>query len=138
MNEIEQRILEEYADKSGIEAKSYELMGKMLDEKFVKERLEMFHICDAYIYGGTYMAVQLYRAANKYINIPGIVDKAGMLVINEDVRVITLDDLCECYRGEKVIVTPIRFYSQIKNDLAKFMNSKDIIFIGELLEGIAQ
>ena len=69
MNEIEKQILEEYVDKFSIAAKSYELMGKMLDEKFVKERLDMFHIGDAYIYGGTYMASQLYRVAKKYINI---------------------------------------------------------------------
>lgn len=138
MNEIEKRILEEYADKFNIAEKSYELMGKMLDKEFVKERLDMFHICDAYIYGGTYMASQLYRAAKNYINILGVVDKAGKMLINEDIKILTLEDLRKCYDGEQVIVTPIRFYSQIKNDLIQFVDNKNVIFIGELFEGINQ
>ena len=113
-------------------------MGKMLDEKFVKERLDMFHIGDAYIYGGTYMASQLYRVAKKYINIMGVVDKVGKMLTSEDVKVLTLEDLRKCYDGEQVIVTPIRFYSQIKNDLIRFVDNKNIVLIGELFEGIAE
>lgn len=138
MNEIEKQILEEYVDKFSIAAKSYELMGKMLDEKFVKERLGLFHIHDVYIYGGTYMASQLYRVAKNYINIMGVVDKAGKMLISEDVKVLTLEDLRKCYDGEQVIVTPIQFYSQIKNDLIRFVDNKNIILIGELFEGIAE
>lgn len=138
MNKIEQQILEEYVDKYSIAMKSYELMGKMLDEKFVKERLDMFYIRDAYIYGGTYMAAQLYRIAKNYINILGIVDKSGKMLISEDINIITLEDLQKRYNGEQVIVTPIRFYSQIEKDLLEFADSKNIIFIGELFEGIAQ
>ncbi|MCI9401945.1 MAG: hypothetical protein HFJ07_19775 [Lachnospiraceae bacterium] len=137
MNEIEQQILEEYAEKCSIGEKSYELMGKMLDAEFVKERLRMFHISDAFIYGGTYMAAQLYRVAKNYINIPAIVDKAGKMLTNENIKIITLEDLRQCYGGEKIIVTPIQFYSQIKSDLIRFADSENIIFIGELLEGIA-
>lgn len=137
MNEIEKQILEEYVDKFSVAAKSYELMGKMLDGKFVKERLDMFHIRDAYIYGGTYMASQLYRAAKNYINILGVADKVGKMLTDEDIKILTLDDLRKCYDGEQVIVTPIRFYSQIKNDLIQFVDNKNIILIGELFEGIA-
>ena len=83
------------------------------------------------------MAAQLYRVAKNYINIPAIVDKAGKMLTNENIKIITLEDLRQCYGGEKIIVTPIQFYSQIKSDLIRFADSENIIFIGELLEGIA-
>lgn len=136
MNRIEEQILEEYAENYCIESKSYELMGKMLDIEFLRERCKLFDIFDTYIYGGTYLAAQLCYMMKNEINILGIVDKAGKVLIQSDIKVLDLSDLMEHYNGEKIIVTPIRYYMQIKEDLIRFADEKNIIFVGELLEGL--
>ena len=54
MNDIEKRILEDYARDYNVESESYQMLGIMLDENFVEHRLRMFSINHMYIYGGTY------------------------------------------------------------------------------------
>lgn len=137
MNELEKQIMEEYAINYNIEAMSYEMMGKMLDKGFVEERLSMFGISDMYIYGGTYLAIQLYRVGKNFATVKGVVDKSGRLAINEQKSVLTLDEFRKLYDGEKIIVTPLRFFQEIRNDLKLFVNEKDIMSIAELLMGIA-
>ena len=133
MNELEKQIMEEYAINYNIEAMSYEMMGKMLDKEFVEERLSMFGISDMYIYGGTYLAIQLYRVGKNFATVKGVVDKSGRLAINEQKSVLTLDEFRKLYDGEKIIVTPLRFFQEIRNDLKLFVNEKDIMSIAELL-----
>ena len=136
MNKIEKEVLNEYARDYSVEATSYEAMGKMLDERYVEERLKAFDINEMYIYGGTYLAIQLYRVGKKYTNIKGIVDRSGKIIMNENIFVVTLDEFKKIYKGEKIIVTPIRYFPQIQNDLTVFVDKKDIISIGELLMGL--
>lgn len=136
MNRIEKQILNEYARDCSVEATSYEAMGKMLDEKYVMERLKAFDIEEMYIYGGTYMAIQLHRVGKKYTNIKGIVDRSGKLIMNEDVFILTLDEVKRIYDGEKIVVTPLKYFHQIRNDLITFVDEKNIMSIGELLMGI--
>ena len=116
---------------------SYSMMGKMLDERYVKERLQLFDIKEMYLYAGSYLAVQLYRAASKYISIKGIVDKNGKIPVSDNIPVFILDDLKKQYNGEKIVVTSVRYYLEIKKELEQFIESRNIIFIGELMFGIA-
>ncbi len=136
MNNIEEQILNGYVRDYYVEMASYQLLGMMLDESFVKERLNMFGITHMYIYGGTYMSIQLYRAGKKYTNIKGIVDKSGKIVLNEEIPVIILKEFQNQYNGEKIIITPIRFYKEIVKELSSFVSEKDLISIGELLLGV--
>ncbi len=137
MNKIEREIFENYARDYKIESISYQIMGMMLDEKYVVERLKMFGLNNIYIYGGTYMAIQLYRIGKKHIKIKGIVDKSGRMVLNEKVTVMLLDELKKKYENEFIIVTPLRYYSEIKRELEQFVDTTKIMDIGELLFGIA-
>lgn len=137
MNKIEKEILNLYATDCSIGEISYSMMGKMLDERYVKERLELFDIKEMYLYAGSYLAVQLYRAASKYISIKGIVDKNGKIPVSDNIPVFILDDLKKQYNGEKIVVTSVRYYLEIKKELEQFIESRNIIFIGELMFGIA-
>lgn len=92
MNKIEKEILNLYATDCSIGEISYSMMGKMLDERYVKERLQLFDIKEMYLYAGSYLAVQLYRAASKYISIKGIVDKNGKIPVSDNIPVFILDD----------------------------------------------
>ena len=134
MNKIEKEILNLYATDCSIGEISYSMMGKMLDERYVKERLQLFDIKEMYLYAGSYLAVQLYRAASKYISIKGIVDKNGKIPVSDNIPVFILDDLKKQYNGEKIVVTSVRYYLK---ELEQFIESRNIIFIGELMFGIA-
>lgn len=135
MNKIERKILEDYARDFNIAFESYKMLGMMLDENFVKERLKLFNIARMYIYGGTYMAIQLYRTGKKYTEIKGVVDKSGKIVMNENVTIILLDELRRIYNDEKIIITPLRYYLEIKQELEQFIKPNNIMGIGELLRG---
>ena len=137
MNKIEKDILECYERDYKVEALSYQIMGMMLNEKYVEKRLGLFNINDMYIYGGTYMAIQLYQTGKKYADIKGIVDKSGRVVLNENVPVMLLDELRNKYKGEKIVVTPLRYFQEIEEELKQFVDVANIIDIGELLLGLA-
>lgn len=135
MKKIEEQILEEYAREYNIASTSYELMGLMLNSQYVEERLKMFNLENVYLYGGTYMAVQLYRVGKEFINLKGIVDKSRKIVLNEKVSVFTLNEFKEKYNDEKIIITPMRYFYEIKEDLRLFVNAENILGIGELMLG---
>lgn len=136
LNKIEKQILEEYSIGYSVEAMSYEIMGKMLDEEFIEERLRKFEITNLYVYGGTYMGIQLYRIGIKYLNVLGIVDKYGKTLGNDKTAVMMLKELKEKYKDEKIVVTPIRFFREICGELEVFVDKKNIIGIGELVLGL--
>lgn len=136
MEKAERQILEGYVREYHIASASYEMMGLMLNDTYLEERFRLFHIENVYIYGGTYMAVQLYRAGRNYVNIKGIVDKAGKTVLKDQISVISLDIFQKQYQNEKVIVASIRFFQEIKHDLQLFVDAENIIGIGEFLLGI--
>lgn len=136
MDRLEKQILEEYSMAYSVEALSYEIMGKMLDDEYVEERLRKFDITNMYIYGGTYMGIQLYRIGKRYANVLGIVDKYGKILGKDKIPVIMLDEFREVYQGEKIVVTPIRFFEEIFGELEMFVDKKNIIGMGELLLGM--
>lgn len=135
MKKVEEQILEEYAREYNIASTSYEIMGLMLNSQYVEERLKLFNLENIYLYGGTYMAVQLYRIGKAYVDIKGIVDKSRRIVLNEKVSVLTLSELKEKYNNEKIIITPMRFFNEIKEELQLFVNIENILGIGELMMG---
>ena len=101
-----------------------------------RKRLRKFDISNMYIYGGTYMGIQLYRIGVKSLNVLGIVDKYGKVLGNDNIQIIMLDELSKIYKDEKIVVTPIRFFEEISKELEIFVAKKNIIGIGELLLGI--
>jgi hypothetical protein len=136
MNDMEEKILNSYKRDYESEKASYRILGQMLDEDFVRKRIKFFGIEHMYIYGGTYMAIQLYRASCNYIDVKGIVDKSSKLVGKDDIRVFNLDEFKGIYYDEKIIVTPIIYYSSIRDDLKTFIDIDNIICIAELMEGM--
>ncbi len=136
METIERHIVEAYIRDYSIASASYEMMGLMLNNQYVEERIKLFNIENLYIYGGTYMAVQLYRAGKDYVNIKGIVDKSGGTVVQDLISVLPLDIFQKQYQNEKVIVTSIRFFQEIKQDLQQFIDAENILGIGEFLMGL--
>lgn len=136
MERVERQILEEYVKEYHIASASYEMMGLMLNDMYLRERFQLFHIENVYIYGGTHMGVQLYRMGRNHVNIKGIIDKAGKSVIKVPISVLPLDTFQKQYQNEKVILTSIRFFQEIKQDLQMFVGPENILGIGEFLMGV--
>ncbi|MCM1178995.1 MAG: hypothetical protein NC347_01970 [Clostridium sp.] len=136
---IEEEIFELYVRDYRIETLCYHMMGRLLDIEWVKERLLLYDIESLYIYGGGYLGVQLYNAVHDMVNVKAIVDKNGGLSVNvKGIHTISLDDLMREYTGEKIIITPVKYYQRIQDDLSKFADKKELLFLGEFLEGMVQ
>lgn len=129
-------ILDIYADDLAVAECSFEIMGQLLDRKYLKQRIDELHLKELYIYGGGYLGIQLYYACNDLIRVPAVVDKKGHLRLDiKHIPVIGADRLKEVYKGEKIVVASIRYYQEIRQELLSFISENNIIFLGELLGG---
>ena len=140
MSEVEEK-LEELIDYYALDYKlkfySYKMMGKLLEIENVKNRLKVYDIQELYIYGGGYLGVQLYNAVKDYTDVKAVVDKSGEISVDvQGICSISTDELENVYKGEMIIITPVKYYSAIKKDLIRFADEKNILYLGEFLEGM--
>lgn len=134
---MQEKILDAYARELEIATYSYDMMGKMLDKEFVKSRIDLLGVTEFYIYGGGYLGIQLYQAVENMAGVPAIVDKSGGLLLNiPGIPVLNVERLKQVYKGQKVIITPVKFYREIYGELSSFVLTDQIIFLGELMGGI--
>lgn len=136
--DFEEKLLEQYVRDYDIAWYSYWMMGRLLDKKLVERRVELCRIESLYIYGGGFLGIQLHNALDGIVDIKAVVDKNGSLSVDvENIKVLSLDNLKKEYSGEKIIITPVKYYKAIWNDLSKFADKENLLFLGEFLEGIA-
>lgn len=137
MEDFEKQLFDIYVEDYRIDSACYKMMGMMLEEERISKRIELHNIESVYIYGGGYLGVQLYNALVKKAKVKAIVDINGGLSVDVNgIRTITFEDLKKEYTGEKVIITPVKYYQTIKDSLMKFIDEDRILFLGEFLEGI--
>ena len=130
-------ILEIYADDLSVAECSFEMMGRLLDTEYLKQRIDELRLKELYIYGGGYLGIQLYYACNNLVRVPAVVDKKGHLQLAiKHIPVIGADRLKEVYKGEKIVIASIRYYQEIRQELLSFISGNNIIFLGELLGGV--
>lgn len=125
-----------YADEMDLITACYEMMGKLLDRNQMASRIEELKIEELYIYGGGYLGIQLYRAVEGLVKVRSIVDKSGgLLLALPDLPVMDLDAWRQQYKDEWVIITPIKHYRAIYNELITFVPADKLLFLGELQGG---
>lgn len=125
-------LIDIYGYQMEIFSKSYNMMGWLLDENFVKKAVEKKRLSDVYIYGGAYLGIQLYRALGMFVNIVSVVDKSGKLMIPmKDIPVMDMSTFREQYNDETVIVTPLKYYNEIYYEIKEFVEDDKIIFLEE-------
>ena len=135
MKEMDE-ILELCVYQMEIAAAGYEMMGRMLDQTSLQLTIKQAGISQIYIYGGGYLGIQLYKAVNQFVNVLSIVDQKGKLLIDiPDIPVISLDKLKNVYNGQKVVITPHKFSREIYQELSKFIEKDQLVYLGELLGG---
>lgn len=134
---IQQSLIDSYAVDMEILSNKYDLMVKMLDIQLLQSRIKLLEVSELYIYGGGYSGIQLYRSLKSLIHVLAIVDKSGALLLdNADIPVINLYDFQEKYVDQKVIITPMLYYQEIREELSSFVSDDKMIYIGEFLGGI--
>lgn len=132
-----EELIDRYAEDYRIESFSYKMMGKLLEIEKVKKRLKTYGIHELYIYGGGYLGVQLFNAVNAFADVKAVVDKSGSLSVDvPGIRSISIKDLEKQYTNEKIIITPVRYYATVRQDLIRFIDGENILYLGEFLEGV--
>lgn len=133
---ISEELLDAYVVNMELSFCRFELMGKMLDINFINRKIKQLNIPELYIYGGGYLGIQCYLSISHLIRVPALIDKSGKLIIERrDIPVITFQKFQEVYNNQKIIITPIVFYSEIRDNLLSFVPEKNILFLGEFLGG---
>ena len=129
--ESKDELIDVYGYQTEVYTKSYNMMGRLLDNNFVKREVKRREWSDIYIYGGGYLGIQLYRVISPLVNVLSLVDKKGKLLINNinDIPVMDMSTLRGLYETQPVVITPLRFYREIYHDLKEFVAEDKIIFL---------
>lgn len=136
MKDIRDDLLDIYVNRMGVAELSFEMMGRMLDAAYMKKRLSLLNAAELYIYGGGYLGIQFYRGAKDIVKIPAIIDKRGRLAVHcPEIPVLTPAELEKVYKGQKIIVASVKFYSEIRRELSVLAGLESVLYLGELLEG---
>ena len=129
--ESKDELIDVYGYQTEVYTKSYNMMGRLLDNNFVKREVKRREWSDIYIYGGGYLGIQLYRVISPLVNVLSLVDKKGKLLMNNinDIPVMDMSTFRGLYENQPVVVTPLRFYREIYHDLKEFVAEDKIIFL---------
>lgn len=134
---IPEELIDAYAENMELSFCKFELMGKMLNVNLIKERIKKLSVSELYIYGGGYLGIQCYLSIFHLIKVLALIDRTGKLIIERnDIPVISFQKFQEVYNGQKIIITPIISYQEIKENLLVFVPENNILFLGEFLGGI--
>lgn len=130
-----QELLDWYMRESDIMSASYEMMGMMLNSEKVTNSLRKRNISELYIYGGGYLGIQFFKAIRDNVSVISVVDKSGGLMIDmsEQIPVISLETFENQYQGQTVVITPVKHYHAISNDLQRLVRQDQMLYLGELL-----
>jgi hypothetical protein len=130
--EYKDELIDIYGYQSEIFSQSYYMMGRLLDTNFVEKETIKRKMSDIYIYGGGYLGIQLYKAITPFVNVLSVVDKSGKLIIKiEDIPIIDMCKFRNQYENQIVIVTPLKYYREIYQELKTFIKEDRIIFLEE-------
>lgn len=129
-NSLVEELIDLYAEEIDILAACYERMGNLLDRKRIQNRAKELNLRELYIYGGGYLGIQFYYAVKDFIDVISIIDKSGKLLVEvPNVEVIDFNTFQKKYRGQQVVITPIKHYDEIYNELISFISEDRILFL---------
>ena len=133
---IPEELVDSYGNELDIMKLSYNLMGMLLNTESVHKRINLLGDTELFIYGTDYLGIQLYRSVRDFIKVMAVVSKDGNISLPVlDIPVIDLRQFAEQYHGQKVIITPVKYYQEIRCDLGAFVPDNKMLYLGEFLEG---
>lgn len=133
MTETERSIFDSHVRKEELLQIKFELMGQLLRHDVVKSIVDDHSWHSLYIYGGAYLGVQACLAFRQFIDVPYLIDRAGELrVLRDDINVILPQDLAKMEDDLPIIITPLEYARDIRNDLLKYRSGERIYYLNEL------
>lgn len=134
---ISEELIDSYGNELDIVNLSYRLMGMLLDTESVRKQIDFLGSTELFIYGTDFLGIQLYRTVKDFIKVMAVVSKNGHISLPVlDIPAINLKQFAEQYNGEKVIITPVKYYQEIRRDLSAFVPADKMVYLGEFLGGI--
>lgn len=139
MTKTERLHFDRYAEGEGLFREYYELMGQLLDTRFVEAMIEDKGWNQIYIYGGGYLGIQSCLAFQQFLQVLCIIDRKGQLIVGRsDIHtpVMTLTQWKNDHdKKVPVLITPLQYMDEIKRDLVNAA-VENYIGIHELVAGL--
>lgn len=133
MTETERSIFNSHVRKEELLQIKFELMGQLLRRDTVQRIIEEHAWQSIYIYGGAYLGIQACCAFRNFIDVVGVIDRAGELVVpRDDIEVIVPEDLAMIDDDLPIIITPLEYARVIREHLLKYRSEERIFYINEL------
>lgn len=133
MTETERSIFDSHVRREELLQIKFELMGQMLNPDTVKRIIEEHAWQSVYIYGGAYLGIQACCAFRKFIDVAGIIDRAGELIMpRDDIEVILPEELAKRDNDLPIIITPLEHARVIRDTLLKYREEERIFYLNEL------
>lgn len=133
MTKTERDIFDSHVRREELLRIKFELMGQLLRTDTVKGIIEKHAWQSVYIYGGAYLGVQACCAFRQFIDVAGVIDRAGELVMpREDIKVILPEDLAKTANDLPIIITPLEHAQAIHNTLLQYRSEERIFYLNEL------
>lgn len=133
MTETERSIFDSHVRQEELLRIKFELMGQMLNPDTMKRIIEEHMWQSVYIYGGAYLGIQACCAFRQFINVAGIIDRTGELVMpRDDIEVILPEALAKVDHDLPIIITPLEHARVIRDDLLNYRNGERIFYLNEL------
>lgn len=133
MTKTERAIFDSHVRREELLQIKFELMGQLLRPDTVKGIIEKHAWQSVYIYGGAYLGVQACCAFRQFIDVVGVIDRAGELMIpREDIKVILPEDLAKIDNDLPIIITPLEHAQAIYNVLLRYRREERIFYLNEL------
>ncbi|MFG6334312.1 MAG: hypothetical protein K1W20_02375 [Lachnospiraceae bacterium] len=133
MTKTERDIFDSHVRREELFRIKFELMGQLLSPDVVKRIIDEHAWKSVYIYGGAYLGIQSCCAFGQFIDVAGVIDRAGELMIpRDDIEVILPEDLAKADNDLPIIITPLEHAQVIRNTLLQYRNEERIFYLNEL------
>ncbi len=133
MTKTQRYIFDSHVRKEELLQIKFGLMGQLLRRDKVKGIVDKYNWQSLYIYGGGYLGLQAYDAFGHFIDMAGIIDQTGELLLpRDDIDTFLPQDLAKLEDDLPIIITPLEYACAIRNDLLKFRSEERIYYLNEL------
>jgi len=133
MTKTEREILDSHVRREELFQIKFELMGQLMRPEKVKSIIDAHAWQSLYIYGGGYLGIQAYNAFRRFIDVAGVIDRTGeLLVPRDDITVFLPEELAKIKNDLPIIITPLEHARVIRNTLLDYRSEERIFYLNEL------
>ena len=133
MTKTEREIFDSHIRREELLRIKFELMGQLLSPDVVKGIVDEHAWQSIYIYGGGYLGIQACCAFRQFIDVPCVIDRAGGLMVpRDDIEVIFPEELAKTDNDLPIIITPLEYAGDIRNNLLNYRGEERIFYLNEL------